>query len=203
MLETLKEIRRLFQAYVGAVVAQSGPNAACNWITQLIDPKAKIHSYSSGHQNGSEEYRASKRARSEYSPSESPAPPSPVVLPSPSTPGTYIPITGSALHGSAPQSTNASVSGAASTVIAPQPASNKSAPKPPGYLLAFNQKCAQMHLKVDYQAVNHASPHNPLWVTKCLGTLNHQLFMQKRSLKKRYSEWYRKERRTGSNQTSG
>ncbi|KAL5512452.1 hypothetical protein ACEPAG_3105 [Sanghuangporus baumii] len=36
------------------------------------------------------------------------------------------------------------------------------------FMAIFNQRCAQEHLHVAYQADNHASQHAPLWVIKCI-----------------------------------
>ncbi|OCB87872.1 hypothetical protein A7U60_g5007 [Sanghuangporus baumii] len=160
-----QETRHLFQAYVGAVVAQSGPTIAANWITQLIDPQAEILSTLDDQETV--EHRAAKRLRTQ--------PPSPASTPPPlpSDPPSAATAARPSNERNLSNHSAAQIIASAPSVmptIGPQIVPNKtsSAQKGAGYLLVFNQRCSQQHLQVEYQAVNHGSPHAPVWLIKCL-----------------------------------
>lgn len=162
----LQETRHLFRAYVGAVVAQSGPAIATNWVTQLIDPKAEI--LSSPDEEEATERRATKRPRAQ--------PPSPATTPPPlptQPPPAAIPMRSNDVPNSLNHTAAQPIPAMPLVIpsIGPQAVPNRtSSQKGPGYLLIFNQQCAQQHHKVDYPAENRGSPHAPIWIIKCLGT---------------------------------
>ena len=75
-LSILQETKNLFQAYVGAVFVQKGPNETLNWTTNLIDPEYVTHTDSpvGGYT------RESKRMREEPLPPATTPPPVPPVV---------------------------------------------------------------------------------------------------------------------------
>ncbi|KAL5519229.1 hypothetical protein ACEPAH_912 [Sanghuangporus vaninii] len=160
-----EETGHLFQAYVGAVVAQSGPTIAANWITQLIDPQAEILSTPDDQEDV--EHRATKRLRAQPPSPASTPPPLPSEPPSAATAARPSNECNLSNHDAAPITASAP---SVMPTIGPQIVPNKtsSAQKGAGYLLIFNQRCTQQRLQVEYQAVNHGSPHAPIWLIKCL-----------------------------------
>ncbi|EJD03690.1 uncharacterized protein FOMMEDRAFT_19079 [Fomitiporia mediterranea MF3/22] len=159
-----EETRSLFRAYVGAVVVQSGPQIAMDWIAKLIDPEVKILSeddVSREMYQEIEQRRANKRQRTEAaSPVAAPPPMPPTPPPSTTSVSTSIPVQSSAVQASIPDT-----AAAAHPIIESQATPSRSVAK---FLPLFNQRCSQNHLTVQYQASNHASPHAPLWIITCL-----------------------------------
>ncbi|KAH8119927.1 hypothetical protein DFH11DRAFT_1721826 [Phellopilus nigrolimitatus] len=159
-----EETKTLFQAYVGAVHIQSGPNIAINWIIRLIDPEATVPS---DPEETEDVQRSIKRPRVNPNPlpPDATPPPIPAGLPPVLTPVSTPASTSASSYGTAPVTAS----------IGPQSMSpsitSSAAPKAPSFLPVFNQRCSQQHLQLEYTSENHGTPHAPVWVMKCLGEI--------------------------------
>lgn len=136
-----------------------------NWISSLISPGAVRHIYE---EPPEDEERAPKRMRNEIKTESSPSPVlSSAPVPSASVPALSV-IPPSSVH--SPKEMFAVMPPASShTTVVPVKASNFMSGTSVAFLPAFNQRCAQQHLRVEYTAENLGLAHAPLWVVRCVG----------------------------------
>lgn len=158
----IQETIDLFHAYIGAVCWQHGLTNATNWILSLINPDAaNISSVPGYEQNEILDHRATKRQRS--------GPSSPRFSPPPVPAGPPPPVPENTSYSPMPIQHSGSQTSASGAATPSGPQATPLTPKSPGFLPKFNQRCAQLHLKVEYQAVNHGQPHAPRWMIQCFG----------------------------------
>lgn len=155
-----QETRALFEAYVGAVFAQSDMGVIIRWISRLVDP----NSTTSDHGNAVEyeEYRPVKRTRTQTQTN---------VKTEDATPEYGLfPAVPTQPSGFSPDSVYTGAPTVNTYAIPASPPSKQPMPSiKVTYLPAFNERCSQRHLRVDYESSNTGLPHAPRWVMKCYG----------------------------------
>lgn len=132
-----------------------------NWILLLINPDAAIIPSTGYEQNETLDHRASKRQRS--------GPSSPTFSPPPMPAGPPPPVPANTSYSPILVQHSGSQSSASGATAPSGPQATPLTPKSPGFLPKFNQRCAQLRLKVEYQAVNHGQAHAPRWMIQCFG----------------------------------
>jgi len=163
-IHDVKEMRKVFETYVGALFIRNGLDQIESWIARLIDPDAEEpaapvsspsvststapsaskYSYTSGKATS---YSSFGQASSSFQPSS--APKSPAA--SASFPPPYSGMGGQFQQG---QSTQGGSGGSFNVVS----------------VALLNQKAMQLGYQVTYPAESTGPPHNPLWTVRCCRT---------------------------------
>lgn len=133
-----KEMRKVFETYVGALYIRNGLQSIQSWISQLIDPASSADGMDTSHT--SDTYSSSSRFST-----FSPPPPSKYTFspPPPTSPPPPMPQYPPTAHGYGTQAL-AMVS-----------------------VALLNQKASQSGLQVTYPAEYSGPPHQPLWNVRC------------------------------------